>query len=192
MTDPVLPLGGARFDGAVSVQEIGPLGTIVLRGDLSKKSVVKAATKATGAAMPTPLTGTGTAEGGLLWMAPDELALLLPHARVAETIEALAADLKRRHALVADVSDARAHFTLTGDDGTVRDVLAKLAAVDFDPAQTPPGTLRRTRLAQTAAGIWLRETGVAQVFTFRSVARYTFDLLSHAADPAARVRYFAR
>lgn len=190
MTTPQSPLGGARYDGLVTVVELDPVGTITLRGDLADKAIVKAAHEVSGTAMPGPLQGSGTETAGLLWMAPDEVAVMVPRSEVAERAAALSAAVADRHALVADVSDARAHFTLSGADGDVRAVLAKLAAVDFDAAQTPVGTFRRTQLGQVAAGIWLREPGLAQVFTFRSVARYTFDLLSHAADPAARIALF--
>ena len=91
------------------------------------------------------------------------------------------------HALVTDVSDARAMFELRG--GGLRDVLAKLTPADMSAAALPPGELRRSRLAQVPAAFWLRSETAAQVICFRSVARYVFDLLKTAAQPGSAVGF---
>ena len=50
--------------------------------------------------------------------------------------------------------------------------------------------MRRTRLAQVPAAIWLSETDEISVIAFRSVARYVFDILALSADDSGRVGYF--
>jgi sarcosine oxidase subunit gamma len=115
--------------------------------------------------------------------------VLVPRAEAAQATQLLAERMAGEHALVADVSDARAHFTLEGE--SLREVLAKLAPGDMAPEAFPVGELRRTRLAQVSAAFWLREPAHAQVFCFRSVAGYVFDLLTVAADPASEVGHFA-
>lgn len=190
MTHATLPLSGAEAQNPVTVRETGPLGMLSLRGDLADPAIAAALEAITTVPMPRPLTGAGTAQDGLLWMAPDDLGLFLPRDAAPEVAERLARALSGRHALVADVSDARAHFTLTGPPGALRDALAKCAPVDFAPDAAPVGTFRRTQLGQVAAGIWITAPDSAHVFSFRSVARYTFDLLAHATDGDAMVGYF--
>ncbi|KUF09025.1 sarcosine oxidase subunit gamma [Pseudoponticoccus marisrubri] len=185
MSDALLPLGGAAFEGIVTIRETGPQGMIQLRGDLSDPGLAAAVEQASGAAMPAPLGAHVTGPRGLLWMSPDELMVLVPYADAARTVAELGRALGDRHALVADVSDARAHFTVEG--AHLRDVLAKLTPADMRREALAPGTLRRTRLAQVAAGLWLRDPLTAQVFCFRSVAGYMFDLLSAAASEGSEV-----
>lgn len=190
MSDPVLPLGGAHFDGLVRIEEHGPQGALLLRGDLASLSLKNAATGLSGADMPGPRGASGTGERGLLWMSPDELLLLLPRAEAAPAAADLQASLTGCHALVADVSDMRAHFLLHG--AAAREVLAKLTPADLRPGAFEPGELRRTKLGQVAAGLWMREAETVQVFCFRSVAAYMFALLKTAAAPNSAVGYFSR
>ncbi len=189
MSEPVLPLGGASFDGLVRIREAGPQGMITLRGDLSSTALKAAATGIAAVDFPAQRQANCVGERGLLWMSPDELLVLCPHAQADAAVAQMTATLGEAHALVVNVSDARAVFRLEGTD--VREVLAKLAPVDLAPDRLAPGELRRTRLAQVAAAFWLREEGVAEVICFRSVARYVFDLLSVAAAPGSRVGCFA-
>jgi sarcosine oxidase subunit gamma len=186
MPDPVLPLGGARFDGAVKIEET-LLGMIALRGDLSSPAVAEATRAVCGAAMPGQREASLAGESGLLWMSPDELLVLVPRAEAPDCARTLAERLSGEHALVQDMSDARAVFALAGDDARLRETLAKLAPADVSPAGLPAGMVRRTRLAQAPAAFWLVRPGEARVVCFRSVASYVFDLLSAAAAPRAEV-----
>ena len=186
MSDPVLPLGGARYDGLIAVEEVAQ-GMITLRGTLASDPIVKAVAALTGATMPGTREVTTQGDRALLWMSPDELLILLPCTNASQAARDLADTLSGEHALVADVSDARVVFALTGDDARLRETLAKLTPADTAPASLPPGTVRRTRLAQVPAAIWFAGPGSARVLCFRSVARYAFDLLSHAAAPDAAV-----
>ncbi len=188
MSDPVPALGGARFDGFVAVEEMPPRGMITLRGDLSSAELQGAATGATGCALPGPLQAQSNAETGLAWMSPDEVLVLLPYGDVAGTLTTMTAALAGHRHLLADVSDARAVFRLTGPG--LREVLAKLTPADMSPEAFPVGAFRRTRLAQAPAALWLRNPEMAEVMCFRSVAQYVFDLLANAAKPGAEVAYW--
>jgi sarcosine oxidase subunit gamma len=51
--------------------------------------------------------------------------------------------------------------------------------------------MRRTKLAQVAAAIWMQGTGEARVVCFRSVGTYAFDVLCTVAAPGSAVGFFA-
>lgn len=180
--EPRAALGGAVFEGPVTVREAAPRTMIAIRADLSGDAARKAVAKAAGLALP----GTGeVVQGGeraLFWMSPDELLLCAPRAEQGKAVSDLEAALAGTHALVADVSDARAVFTLDGEAAAVREVLAKLSPADLHPDALPPLRLRRTRLAQVPAAFWIAEDGAAEVIAFRSVAAYVFGLLKTAAE----------
>ena len=183
-------LSGASSDGFVRVEELGPQGMITLRGDFDSAGFAAAVKKVVGLALPKQRkisTGKG---GSVAWMSPDELLILVDYDLVGATVATLNAALEDEHVLVADVSDARAFFRLSGADGAVRDVMAKLAPVDFSPAAFGKGDIRRSRLAQVAGAFWTPEEGVMQVICFRSVAQYTFDLLSVSAETGGEVGHF--
>lgn len=190
MSEAVSVLNHAHFQGLVTVEEAGLQGMITLRGDLSSAALKKAVKQAIGLGLPSQrkiVLGDGTA---LAWMSPDELLLLLPYADAADMSAKLAVDLKAEHALVQNVSDARSLFTLQGEQGAVREVLAKLAPVDLSPEAFQPGDFRRTRLAQIAGAFWLAQSDRAQIICFRSVAQYAFELLKNAADKGGKVGYY--
>lgn len=187
MSDPVLPLGGASFDGLVEVREIGPQGMITLRGDLALPQVIAAVTDLTGLEMPGLRAANTAGDTGLLWMSPDELLVLVPYRQALAAVDRLNEALSGLHVLVVNVSDMRALFQLRGTQ--LRDVLAKLAPVDFAPEALPVGELRRTRFAQVSAGVWLLDDTSARVFCFRSVAGYMFNLLSAVSDPDSHVGF---
>lgn len=188
MSDPVLPLGGASFEGLCHIAEHGPQGAVLIRGDLSTADLKNAATGLTGVDMPGQRGAAGNGERGILWMSPDELLLLLPRAEAQRAVTDLQGQMGAAHALVTDVSDMRAHFLLTGP--MVREVLAKLSPADLAPGAFAPGDLRRTRIGQVAAGLWMRDAQRVQLFCFRSVAEYMFALLRTAAAPGSAVGYF--
>lgn len=183
-------LSGASSDGFVRVEELGPQGMITLRGDFDSAGFAAAVKKAVGLALPKQRKISSGKGGSVAWMSPDELLILVDYDQVGATVATLNAALEGEHALVADVSDARAFFRLSGADGAVRDVMAKLAPVDFSPAAFGKGDIRRSRLAQVAGAFWTPEEGVMQVICFRSVAQYTFDLLSVSAETGGEVGHF--
>ncbi|MEL7114941.1 MAG: sarcosine oxidase subunit gamma family protein [Pseudomonadota bacterium] len=186
MSEAVSPLNGARFKGSVMVQEEPPQGMITLRGDLASAAMVKAVKAAVKAEVPAQRMLT-TGEGDALWMSPDELLVLVPYADADETVAKIDGAMGKAHHLAANVSDARALFTLTGPG--IRDVLAKLTPADLSQTALPLAEVRRTRLAQVPAAFWFSADDTCHVICFRSVAQYVFDILKASANPMAEVGY---
>ncbi|MGX9355625.1 sarcosine oxidase subunit gamma [Roseobacteraceae bacterium S113] len=191
MSDPIATprsaLGGASFDGLVSIREYGPQGMITLRADLSDKTVAAAVKKATGLGMPAQRGTITKDDKAALWMSPDELMVLCAYEDVAKVLAALKQALGAVHALAVDVSDARAVFSLKGDG--LRDVLAKITPADMRASALPVGELRRTRLAQVAGAFWFVGEEHVELICFRSVADYVFTLLSTAAAPGTELAH---
>ena len=189
MSEPVTALKNASYAaGIAEISEVGPMGMITLRGDLSAKTLQKAAIAAGGVNMPDQRGILTEGARGIAWMSPDEVLILCPydevHARLADLQETTA----KQHALAVNVSDARAVFDLRG--ARAREVMAKLAPVDFAPGQFGPGMIRRTRLAQVPAAFWMTDETTFRIVCFRSVAQYMFDLLKIAAQPGSEVGAF--
>lgn len=189
MSEPVQPLGGARFEGLIDIQEIGPQGMVTLRGDLSSPALQAAVTDLAGVRMPGQRGANTDGDSGLLWMSPDELLILTSYRQAGPAVARLEQALAGQHVMAVNVSDSRALFRLRGSQ--LRDVLAKVTPIDASAEALPVGELRRTRFAQAAAGVWLTDAGTAQVFCFRSVADYMFDLLKTVAHPNSAVGFHA-
>ena len=183
MSNAVSALQGASFDGYCKVEEAGLVGMITLRGDLASEGVAKAVKAATGADMPGQGEIIEGAKGRAGWMSPDELLLIVDHAKAADFVAAASKSLAKEHALVVNVSDARAVYRVTGD--AVREVLAKLSPADT--AAMVPGQIRRTRIAQIPAAFYLTDEKTAELICFRSVAQYAFDILKDAAMSGGEV-----
>lgn len=189
MSELVSPLGGASFDGLVRVAENEPRGMVTLRGDLASAKLARAVKTASGLSIPAKQGAVTEGERGVCWMSPDELLILLPHADATGAVAALDAALVGEHALVVDVSDARASFALEGEGRLIRETLAKLSPADMRSKALPVGTLRRTRLAQVPAAVYFSGEARADLICFRSVAAYVFGILKHAAMPGSEVGY---
>lgn len=175
----VSALPGARYEGFVTVTEAGLRGMITLRGDLAAGWMAQAVTAATGCSVPAQRRVERAGEMAVAWMSYDELLILCDYA-AAPTLAAKLGDvLSGQFATVANVSDARAVFTVTG--AQAGDALAKLCPVDF--GALTEGDIRRTRAAQVAAALWVSGPQEMTLVCFRSVAQYMFDLLSQAAKP---------
>lgn len=189
MPESVTPLGGAVSSGFVTINDAGLAGMILLRADLADADVVSALE---GAGIELPGAGelAGELGNGALWMSPDELMILRAHDEAEATVATLREALGGLHALVANVSDARAVFRLSGEGPAVREVLAKLSPADLRPNSLPPGRVRRTRLAQVPAAFWFSGDDEAVLICFRSVAGYVLDLLSKVATPGSEVGHF--
>ncbi len=188
MSEAQSALPGATYSGSVEVRESGLRGMITLRGDLSATKLKTAVKKSTGFAIPDRGAITLDANTGVAWMSPDELLILSAYDDAQTLCAKLSTALTTHHHLVANVSDARAVFALTG--ANAREVLAKLTPADLSPAAFGPGQIRRTRLAQVPAAFWLTGEDDFQVVCFRSVAEYVFGLLKNAAHPKAGVGFF--
>jgi len=181
MSEKTSGLAGAVAAGPVNVADAGLCGMVTLRGDLGSDAIAQALARV-GLTVPAQRQAVMMADRSALWMSPDELLLLVPHADADRTADQLTAVLAGTHHLAVNVSDARAALRLTGPDGRLREVLAKLAPVDMALFNT--GDIRRTRLGQIACAFWMSAPGVVDLVCFRSVARYAFDLLADAAAGA--------
>ncbi len=186
MSDVMAPMADARSGGLISVEALPPQGQISLRCELSDDYRTKLGALL-GLELPEPLGATREGDRALLWMARDELLLLLPYEQVPEMLERLGSTFEGWFIAITDVSDARAQFRLSGPH--LRDVLAKVTPADMSPDAFTPGMVRRSRLAQVAAGYWLQSDAEAQIFVFRSVGEYAFQVLSLAAEPGGEVSY---
>jgi len=156
-------------------------GMITLRGDLTSAAMKKAVKAACGQAVPAQGQINGVGAGGVAWMSPDELLVMVPYDDVDQKLAQIDAALKGQHYMAVDVSDARAVFTLTG--ANAREVLARLSPADLHPFAFGVGQFRRSRLAQIAAAFWVHEGGI-DLICFRSVADYAEGILSNAAQGA--------
>lgn len=185
MSEPISALDGARHDGLARVEEAGLHGMITLRGDLASKPVKAAVAAVTGAKVPGQRAIVQGKTGTVAWMSPDELLLLCPYDAVGAMLDKATAALDGAHALAVNVSDARAVFTVSGP--AAREVLGKLCPVDLSPDAFGPGMIRRTRMAQVPAAIWMQDDQSFRVICFRSVADYAFNLLKVAAQPGSGV-----
>ena len=189
MSDVMAPMAGARSEGLISIEALPPQGQISLRCEVSDDYRTKLG-EVLGLGLPEPLSAVEEGDRALLWMAPDELLLLLPYDAVPEMLARLNTTFEGWFIAITDVSDARAQFRLRGPH--LRDVLSKVTPADISPDAFTPGMVRRSRLAQVAAGYWLRSASEAQVFVFRSVADYAFQVLSLAAGPGGEVHHHTR
>ncbi|MFV0386133.1 sarcosine oxidase subunit gamma [Paracoccus sp. (in: a-proteobacteria)] len=155
----------------------GP-GMIAVRADLTRAG--DAVADAVGLPIPDVTRITSDGSRSLGWMSPDELLLILPAAALPAAMTALSQALTGEHALLADVSDMRVLFDVTGPEAG--DVIAKLSPVD--PAALPADGLRRTRAAQVAVALWRIENGF-RIAGFRSTADYLHQILKNAAVPGS-------
>ncbi|MCA0940738.1 sarcosine oxidase subunit gamma [Salipiger pacificus] len=190
MLEPVSPLMGAISEGALTVRDAGPTGMIALRGDLSDPAFTGPVEALAGVPVPGVWQASGSDTRALLWMSPDELLLLMPYGEPRSAAPRLQAELDGQgvFALVQDVSDMRVRLKVEGSQ--MREALARLTPADVSPAAFRAGSLRRTRISQAAAAIYMLSDERAEVFCFRSVADYAFRLLSGAARNAPDFEYF--
>ncbi|MEO0359028.1 MAG: sarcosine oxidase subunit gamma family protein [Pseudomonadota bacterium] len=172
-------------DTYVSVNRLDGLAMITLRADLSDKAVIKAVKTSTSMTIPAKTTAVMDGDSGLGWMSPDELIVLCPDHERSDTVAGLTKNLAALHALVTDVSDARAVFELKGDG--VREVLAKLTPVDTHPDALPLNAMRRTRFGQVAGAFWFQNATTVRIVCFRSVGDYMDMMLRQSAQKGAQV-----
>jgi sarcosine oxidase subunit gamma len=183
----VTALKGRASTGFIEVADAGLMGMITLRGDLSSAQVAKAVKAATGTKMPAQRQCVTGAKGACAWMSPDELLLMVDYERADATVAKVEKALSGEHNLVANVSDARAVFDLSGD--AIRDVLAKGSPADMSVDALPIGEVRRTRIAQLAVAFWFTDDNTARLVCFRSVAGYVMDWLENASENGTEVGF---
>jgi len=185
MSKAISALEGASFSGLANISESGLTGMITVRGDFSNTVFQKNIELATGCTVPSIRKISQSGSNTVVWMSPDELLIVTAHANAQGLVLQLEEALKDQHVLVANVSDARACFSISGVDA--REVLSKLAPVDFTETEFQAGDVRRTRVAQIAAAVWQDDSGDFTLVCFRSVAEYAFNLLKTAAHPLSGV-----
>lgn len=183
MSNAVSALSGKSYSGFATITEAGLQGMITLRGDLSSAKVKKAVKAASGVVIPAQRRIVLNGDRAVGWMSPDELLIVVPYAEAAATVAALDAALAGAHALVADVSDARAMFRVKGPKAA--EVLMKLCPVDF--ATLADGELRRSRAAQVAAALWMSAKDEYTIVSFRSVAAYLMGILEVSGRPGSEL-----
>ena len=187
MSNAVSALNHVSASGFVVVEELGLKGMITLRGDLSDKVIAKAVKDVTGVAIPGQRMIDLIDDKGAAWMSPDELLLLTPYDGVEDAVANLNAAMSGVHSLAVNVSDARVVIRVAG--AGAREVLAKLAPVDFGSDAFGAGQIRRSRLAQVPAAFWMSGEDEFTVVAFRSVAEYVFNLLKTSAMSGSEVGY---
>jgi sarcosine oxidase, subunit gamma len=173
MSNAVSALQGVSSTGFVTVADVGLSGMISVRADLASASLAAAVRDVTGTDMPAQRRMLHNGDRSVAWMSPDELLILLPYPEAPAVAAALADGLAGDHALVADVSDARAVFRING--AKADDVLRKLSPADT--YALAPDEIRRTRIAQVAGAFWRSGPEEITLVTFRSVAQYVMDVL---------------
>jgi len=181
-------LAGATHEGRLTVRDTGPRGMVTVRGDLGSPGMKKAVTAGAGTAVPGRREVVGEGGRAALWMSPDELLILTPYDEAGAAAAAMRKALGSAHALVAEVSDARAVLSLEG--AAARETLAKLAPVDLHPDAFRPGMVRRTHLAQIPAAFWMTGENAFEIMCFRSVAQYAYDLLVAASAKGGEAGLF--
>lgn len=155
------------------------IGMLTLRGDLASPALSEAVESVTGCGLPEIRRIVFGADHAVAWMSPDELMLFGPLARATRDAARIEAALADAHALVVDVSDARAIFRVSGR--AAREVIAKGAPVDLAPGVFEPGDFRRTRIGQVAGAIWMPQESVIDLMCFRSVSDYMSGWLETSA-----------
>ena len=82
----------AVYEGLVEVRAIGLQGMVTIRGDFASDAFREAVSGAARVAFPERRGASVDGARGLLWMSPDELMMLVPHAEAAESAAKLAAE----------------------------------------------------------------------------------------------------
>ncbi len=170
--------------GAALVAAEGRVEMVTLKADLSNKATKAAIKEILGTAVPAPRKISNS----VAWMAPDELLIMVPEDFSADALaEQLNAEIKAP-VLAVNVSDARAVFTLKGNNA--REVLAKGAPVDLSPAAFGKSDFRRTRLGQVAVAFWMEADDEFRLVCFTSMRGFMFDWLTNAAQKDSLPLYF--
>ena len=182
MSEVLSALNGRTAEGFVRVAEMGLVGMVTIRADLGGKALARAL-RAEGLPLPAARRIETAGARAVAWMSPDELLVICPHAEAPGLVARLDAALAGDFALIVDVSDARAVFSVAGAQAD--QVLMKLCPADM--ASLPQGEMRRSRVAQVAAAFWRAGPEEIRLICFRSVAAYVFGLLEVSARPGSEL-----
>ena len=174
------------FKGAIDVILSKARGMITLKGDFENKSFEKIITENLNISLPKARNVTTAKNVSIIWMASDELLLLVGYDEVDQYIRSLEESLEGQHYLLANVSDARVIFNLKGKG--VCEVLAKGTPTDMSVFKI--NEVRRSRIGQLAAAFWMTKNNEIELICFRSVSDYMFDWLKVASAPNSLPGYF--
>lgn len=166
----------------IHLEDTSPRGQITVKGDLSSPDLQTALREVTGAEVPGALAQSA---GRIVWMAPDELLVLVPDVEVPDAVRVLEEGTAGQHVMVLDVSDARAILRVSGR--RAGEVLAKGAPCDCSDHGFPPGTARRTHLGGLAVGIWRLDEENWEIVCFRSYAHHLSAWLEQCAAAGSEV-----
>ena len=167
----------ATPDGTAGLKEVPFEGKLILRGSLAK--IGGALTGVLGTALPGKVMETSTGPRAVAqWLSPDEWLLVTAPGAEAALIRDLEAALAGIHAQVVDVSDYYTTIALSG--GHAREMLMKIATVDFDARVFKAGMGVTTNLGRTNP--WLRATSDNSfaIIIRISMADYLWCLLAEA------------
>ena len=178
-------MSDSQPEGYVGLHQLRGLSMLTLRANLSATKIKSGIKKATGLDFPKRGMHTSNGAKSLGWMSPDELLIIVDADECAQTIEYLNKALVGHHILLADMSDARTMFRLSGQN--IREVLAKLAPFDTSKSSFAVGSLVRTRFAQVAGAAFMTSNDTIELICFRSVQDYVFGLLQDASQPGSEV-----
>jgi sarcosine oxidase subunit gamma len=185
---PVSALGGARArDTIIGIEDTGLRGQVMVKGDLGRQELADAVREIAGVEVPGVWRAAFAGERGAVWMAPDELLLLMPYADAPEAVGRLGEALAGQHHLALDVSDMRAVLRLTGP--LAGEVLAKGVPCDLRERAFPPGSARRTTTAGIAVALWRPEPELWEIAAFRSQAAHLMAFLEDGARPGSQLGF---
>lgn len=178
IASPVTPMDSA--DLAVSIEEVFPIGQIVLRAD-NAGVCANAVKTVIGLEMPETRKFSGDGERRLWWMSPDEWLLTCGYDEAATLEAALEEALSALPHAVVDVSDARTVFRISGNGaGTI---IQKGSPIDLHPDRFAPGDVRRTHCAEIACAYAMTDDDpqTFEMVVFRSYAAHIQRWLCTAA-----------
>ncbi|MCI4664396.1 MAG: sarcosine oxidase subunit gamma [Neomegalonema sp.] len=186
------PLLGLKApDGAMArLSEAHRRGMFTVKGDLADPALITAVQTAVGAPPPQQRKYVAAGECGAIWMAPDELLLLAPYGEVGAKVRLIEETTRPGACMAVDVSDARAVIQVAGQGA--REMLAKVCPLDMHPSAFGPGDVRRSRIGSVAGAV-VQVSGSPETFElycFRSVADYVWELLCVAAPEQSRIGLF--
>ena len=130
----------AALSAAPQVLRIEGRGMLTIRADAADGPAVAAAL---GLPAPAPRRIVREGDRALAWMSPDEWLLMAPKADLAPVHDRLREALNGRHALVLDVTAARARIRHAGPGGRAgRSLPRRLRTRRLPPHPPRPGRLR--------------------------------------------------
>ena len=174
------------YKGAIEINLSKAIGMISLKGDLADKSFKKIITENLDLSLPNARNVSTSSNISIIWMAPDELLVLVDYDQIDQYVKSLEKNLDGQHYLLANVSDARVIFNLKGKG--VCEVLAKGTPADMSVFEV--NDVRRSRIGQLAAAFWMVKDDEIKLICFRSVSDYMFDWLKVASAPNSLPGYF--